>query len=269
MSDPVIFKDLPATFPERNAYKKPSLVTSLLVHAVLLVVLLAVPFLFLDRISDYQLLTVLVAPPPPPPAAPPAPIQIVGAPKPAAARPMTPVKPVDGALIMPTVVPDEIARIIDAPEAAEGFIGGVPGGLPGGVAGGVLGRILAGSIQQEFLAAPPPPPPPPPPPKALERQEPYRVGGDVKEPRLIKLVPPKYPSLAKQSRVQGTVVLEATLREDGTVDAIRVVSGHPLLVHAAIDSVKQWRYEPTLLNGHPVAIVLTAIVTFEQRPVSE
>jgi outer membrane biosynthesis protein TonB len=64
-------------------------------------------------------------------------------------------------------------------------------------------------------------------------------------------------------------VLEATLREDGTVDAIRVVSGHPLLVHAAIDSVKQWRYEPTLLNGHPVAIVLTAIVTFEQRPVSE
>jgi protein TonB len=64
-------------------------------------------------------------------------------------------------------------------------------------------------------------------------------------------------------------VLEATLREDGTVDAIRVVSGHPLLVNAAIDSVKQWRYEPTLLNGHPVAIVLTAIVTFEQKPVSE
>jgi protein TonB len=266
MSDPVIFKDLPATFPERDKYKKPSLVTSLLVHAVLLVVLLTVPFLFLERISDYQLLTVLVAPPPPPPASPPAPIQIVDALKPVAPRPMTREIPVDGALIMPTVVPDEIARIIDVPESSDGVIGGVPGGLPGGVAGGVLGRILAGSIQQEFLATPPPPPPPP---KALEQQELYRVGGDVKEPRLIKLVPPKYPSLAKQSRVQGTVVLEATLREDGTVDAIRVISGHPLLVNAAIDSVKQWRYEPTLLNGHPVAIVLTAIVTFEQKPVSE
>jgi protein TonB len=141
MSYPVIFKDLPATFPEKDKYKQPSFVTSLLVHAMLLIVLLTVPFLFLERISDYQLLTVLVAPPPPPPAAPPAPIQIVGAPKPAATRPMTLVKPADGALSMPTVVPDEIARIIDVPETSEGVIGGVPGGLPGGVAGGVLGMI--------------------------------------------------------------------------------------------------------------------------------
>ena len=61
-------------------------------------------------------------------------------------------------------------------------------------------------------------------------------------PRLIKLVPPKYPSLASKSRVQGTVVLEATLREDGTVDAIQWFPAIPLLVNAAIDCVKQWRY---------------------------
>ena len=267
MSYPIIFRDLPATFPERDKYRKPSFVTSLLVHGVLLAVLLAAPFLVVESISEFQLLTVLVAPPPPPPAAPPAPIQIVGVPKPVVARPVTPAKPADDALIMPTVVPEEIARIIDAPEPSEGVIGGVPGGVPGGVAGGVLESILARSIQQEPLAAPPPPPPPP--PKAMARQEPYRVGGDVKEPRIIKLVPPKYPPLASKSRVQGTVVLEATLREDGSVDAIRVVSGHPLLIDAAVDCVKQWRYEPTLLNGQPVAVILTAIVNFQQRPTSE
>ena len=91
----------------------------------------------------------------------------------------------------------------------------------------------------------------------------------MKEPRILTLVPPKYPALASKARVHGTVVLEATLREDGTVDAIKVISGHPLLVNAAVDCVKQWRYEPSLLNGQPDAVILTAIVTFNQSPISE
>jgi protein TonB len=61
--------------------------------------------------------------------------------------------------------------------------------------------------------------------------------------------------------------LEATLTSGGTVDEIRVISGHPLLVEAAIDAVKQWQYEPTLLNGVPMAVILTAKVHFD-RPVS-
>jgi protein TonB len=85
----------------------------------------------------------------------------------------------------------------------------------------------------------------------------------------MKLVPPKYPPLASKAHVQGKVVLEATLKEDGTVDAIKVISGHPLLVNAAIDCVKLWRYEPSLLNGQPVAVILTAIVTFNQSPLSD
>ena len=82
------------------------------------------------------------------------------------------------------------------------------------------------------------------------------------------MVPPIYPQLASRARVSGTVVLEATLTEEGTVEEIRVISGHPLLIEAAIACVKQWQYEPTLLNGIPVAVILTAKVRFERAPIS-
>jgi protein TonB len=82
------------------------------------------------------------------------------------------------------------------------------------------------------------------------------------------VVPPIYPPLASKARVSGTVVLEATLTAQGVVDQIRVVSGHPLLTEAAIDAVKQWQYEPTLLNGVPVPVILTARVHFNSAPLS-
>jgi periplasmic protein TonB len=270
MSNPVIFRELPETFPEKDAYKKTSLATSLAMHTALVAGLLVIPFFILDEIPQLELLTELVAPPPPPPAASPAPVQIVGVAKPSI-PPVVMAKPVADALIMPTAIPPEIARVVEGPDVFEGVIGGVVGGVPGGVAGGVLGSMLARNAmvaERPPLPMPAPPPPPPPPAPAAWR-EPYRVGGDVKEPRIVSLVQPRYPSTALRARVQGTVVLEATLNENGTVDAIKVVSGHPFLLNAAIDAVKQWRYEPTLLNGHPVAVVLTAIVTFQMPPVSE
>ena len=82
------------------------------------------------------------------------------------------------------------------------------------------------------------------------------------------MVPPVYPPLAARARVSGIVVLEATLTAEGVVSEIRVVSGHPLLTDAAIHCVKQWRYEPTLLNGTPVAVILTARVHFDKAPLS-
>ena len=90
----------------------------------------------------------------------------------------------------------------------------------------------------------------------------------MKEPRTIKMVAPIYPPLAARAHVSGIVVLEATLTAEGMVSEIRVVSGHPLLTDAAIHCVKQWRYEPTLLNGTPVAVILTAKVHFDKAPVS-
>jgi protein TonB len=82
------------------------------------------------------------------------------------------------------------------------------------------------------------------------------------------MAPPVYPALASRARVSGTVILEATLTAQGTVEEIRVLSGHPLLVQAAIDCVKQWQYEPTYLNGAPVPIILTAKVHFLKAPIS-
>jgi protein TonB len=68
--------------------------------------------------------------------------------------------------------------------------------------------------------------------------------------------------------VSGIVILEATLTAEGAVSEIRVVSGHPLLTDAAIHCVRQWRYEPTLLNGAPIAVILTARVHFDRAPIS-
>src|SRR2546421_312047 len=107
-----------------------------------------------------------------------------------------------------------------------------------------------------FLVAPPPPPPPPPPPARV------RVGGNVQQANLLSQTKPVYPPLAKQARIQGVVVLEAEISKEGTIDNLKVITGHPLLIQAAIDAVKQWKYKPTLLNGEAVAVVTTITVNF-------
>lgn len=108
-----------------------------------------------------------------------------------------------------------------------------------------------------------PPPLPPPPPAA--RAQPFRVGGDVQKANLIHQVNPVYPALARQARVQGAVQLEAVISKEGTIESLRVISGHPLLTEAALDAVRQWRYRPTLLNGDPVEVITNVIVTFTFR----
>jgi len=271
MKDSVIFSDLPATFPEKDKYRNPSLVSSLIFHALLIVMVIIIPLLMPQSISERELLVSLVSPvaPPPPPPPPPAELPVVAVIPKAASKVVRPASP--EVLITPTAVPKEIAKIIDEPITPQGgVIGGVPGGISGGSLGGVLGGILA--TDSISPAVPPPPPPPPPPAPALKVTAPVapvRVGGVVKEPRPIVMVPPVYPPLASKARISGTVVLEATLTAKGTVEQIKVISGHPLLVPAAIDCVKRWVYEPTYLNGEPVPVILTARVTFQQsRPIS-
>jgi periplasmic protein TonB len=104
-----------------------------------------------------------------------------------------------------------------------------------------------------------PPPPPPPKPKVVQR---IRVGGQVELAKLIYKPEPEYPPLAKMARIQGTVRLEAIIAKDGTIQDLKVLSGHPLLVKAALDAVKRWRYQPTLLNGEPVEVVTEVDVNF-------
>jgi TonB family protein len=92
-----------------------------------------------------------------------------------------------------------------------------------------------------------------------------RVGGQIRPPIRIKEVAPVYPAIARSARVQGDVVIEATIDEEGNVADARVVKSVPLLDQAALDAIRQWHYQPTLLNGVPTAVVTTVTVKFTQQ----
>jgi len=102
-------------------------------------------------------------------------------------------------------------------------------------------------------------PPPAPPPV------PVRPGGDLKAPARTMYVPPVYPSIARTARVEGSVILEATIDETGTVRNVRVIRSQPLFDQAAIDAVTRWRYAPTRLNGVAVPVILTVTVMFAMK----
>jgi protein TonB len=82
------------------------------------------------------------------------------------------------------------------------------------------------------------------------------------EGNLIHRVQPEYPQLARQARIQGTVVLRAIISRDGKIENLQVLSGHPLLAPAAIEAVRQWRYRPYLLNDQPVEVETRVTVNF-------
>lgn len=91
---------------------------------------------------------------------------------------------------------------------------------------------------------------------------PVRVGGEIREPTKLRHVNPVYPEIAKQARVQGVVILEATISPTGTVTEVHILRGVPLLNQAAVEAVQQWEYTPTLLNDVPVPVIMTVTVNF-------
>lgn len=107
----------------------------------------------------------------------------------------------------------------------------------------------------------------PPAPKPVQRpiapRAPLRVGGVVQAAKLIRQVTPVYPPLARQARISGVVRLEAIIDRAGAIRSLQVVSGHPLLVPAAVEAVRQWTYRPTLLNGEPVEVLTEIEVHFK------
>jgi TonB family protein len=94
---------------------------------------------------------------------------------------------------------------------------------------------------------------------------PVRVGGNIKVPAKIVNVAPVMPEVARQAGVSGVVILEATVGTDGAIAEARVLRSIPLLDQAALDAVRQWRFEPTLLNGAPVPVIMTVTVNFTQQ----
>jgi protein TonB len=155
--------------------------------------------------------------------------------------------------VIPVEAPAEIAPepAADGEEGEEGVFGGIEGGVPGGVVGGIVGGL------PDIAPPPPPPPPPPPAPRA-----PVRVGGVIKQPTLLHRVEPVYPPLAVAAAIQGTVILEALVDEQGTVQDVKVLRSIGVLDRAAIDAVRQWRYSPVILNGRPERFILTVVLTF-------
>jgi protein TonB len=95
--------------------------------------------------------------------------------------------------------------------------------------------------------------------------EPLRPGGQIKVPVKVYDVAPIYPPFAIRARLSGDVKVEATIDVDGRVTDAKVVRSVPGLDQAALDAVRQWRYRPTLLNGVPVAIIMTVTVTFSLK----
>ena len=203
-----------------------------------LAILILIPLIYTEALPKTLMSSILLAPPPPPPPPPPpAPVQVVHV------KPMAHLMDA-GKLVAPKVIPKEVKIIKEdaaPPDMSAGIAGGVPGGVSGGSMGGVLGGVIGGAG-----AAPPPPPKP-----TVTRT---RVGGAVQAAKLVNRVQPLYPPLARQTRISGTVRLHAIIAKNGTVEQLSVESGHPLLVQSALDAVRQWRYQPTLLNGEPVEV---------------
>lgn len=229
-------------------------IASIGVHFAVMAMLLIFPLYFTAGLDTRRLNLMFLATPPMPAAPPP---QLASSPvtRPArttAARVLTP-----GQLIAPTFIPKAVVNTpADAAAPPEdplmGVPGGVPGGIPGGQVGGVLGGVLGGALKSA----------PPAPVVAEGPRVPVRVGGNVKPPRLLYGPDPEYPVLAKQSRLSGVVIIEAIIDEHGKVTGMRVVSGHPLLVPAAMTAVSKRRYEPTILDGEATPIDLRVEIAF-------
>jgi protein TonB len=220
-----------------------AIVVSTVFQVTVLIVLVLIPLIYTQALPKAMLSTLLIAPPPPPPPPPP-PQEITQVQK---VIKQPPRLITQGKLVAPRAIPKEVAIFREEalpPEPPAAAVGGILGGLGGDILGG-LGADASG------LA--------PPPPKTPQR---IKLGGNVQEAKIVARPNPAYPPLARQARIQGNVVLHAIIDKDGTVTQLEVVSGHPLLVQSALAAVRQWRYQPTLLNGEPVEVDTTITVNF-------
>jgi protein TonB len=162
-------------------------------------------------------------------------------------------------LVLPAAIPEK-AVIIQDPDfvPAAGDAVGVPGGFEGsnGPGNGVIDSL----VRSMPAVAPPPPPV-----VARETPKPIKritVGGNVQQGKLLSGPRPIYPPLARQARVAGKVRLQAVISREGTILNLRAVSGHPLLIPAALAAVAHWVFSPTYLNGDPVEVATDIEVNF-------
>jgi periplasmic protein TonB len=246
-----MFSDSILDFGTQSKRKTVATTTSFIVNCLAVCMMLLVPLMFTEELPKAQLLTMLVAPPPPPPPPPPAAEAVQRV-----VRQIQTDMLNSGQLRTPTRIPTKVQMIKeeDAPPpmaAATGVVGGVPGGIPGGQLSGVIGGIVSATSNLSAV-----------PKFAPVQPQRVRISQGVTKGLLIRRVEPAYPTLARSARVQGEVVLSAIININGEIENLQLVSGHPMLVPAALTAVKQWRYKPYLLNGQPTEVETTITVIF-------
>ena len=223
---------------------------SFFIHFAILFVLIILPLFYSQGIDMKRLeTTLLVAHMPPMAPVPPPPPSIAHAVR-VVPKAFTP-----GKLTAPTFIPKAVPAVSSdaAPPdmAFAGPMGAVPGGVPGGQIGGISGGMP--NLAAPVVTAPPVEGP----------KRPVRIGGDVKPPRLLSGPAPIYPILANQGHIHGLVVIDAIIDEHGNVVQEKVISGHPLLIQAALKAVSERKYAPTILDGEPTPVDLRVEVNFQ------
>jgi protein TonB len=236
----------------RAARRSWSFAVSLLAQAAVLGLVVLGTLMYTPLLPAARFTAVFLEPPPPPPGPPPPPPEQVVAVQP---------ERFPAELMQPQKIPTVL--IVDPPDAplAQTFIG-VPGGSDTGVPNGVIDSIAtsvpppARPAEKPRVERAPDPPAP---------AGPVKVSSGVQAARLIRRVEPAYPPLARQARISGAVRLRAIISADGAVEQLNILSGHPLLIRAAADAVRQWRYRPTLLSGRAVPVSTEIEVNFVLR----
>ena len=224
---------------------------SLLAHVLAIAALVIVPLLLAEsQLPQINVTNILImAPPrPTPPPPPPPPLgrrKGAGGVKNSATRNMEKPPVYAGKFVAPIEVPVTIGEDEGSDFGVEGGVpwgvsGGVEGGVEGGVVGGVLGGVLGGTLPDE---------------------QPVFVSGK-NVPKLVKQVKPEYPQEAFAARIQAMVIVEARTDIYGRVRQARIISGHPVFNEAALAAVRQWLYEPYIVDGIPRPIYFTVSMTF-------
>ena len=234
-----MFQTLETTW-DRSARRHWSTLASFTMQALALSLLLAVPLIWVQGPPRLRWIDSSVFSPPPGPAPP--------------AREETQ-RAIRGSevsgvqVLMPRSIPLTISHVSDDAAPTAPAIGDI--GIPGALGDGRRG--IPGSVGGPMIAVPPPPAPAP--------TRPLRVSHWA-EGNLVYQVQPRYPQIARMAAIQGTVELRAIVSRTGRIENLTVISGHSMLVAAALEAVKQWRYRPYMLNGEPIEVETEITVNF-------